>query len=54
MKTEYERTNLIITAFDTEDVITTSSVEPVITKHILTENSYGSFGSYDQMPGSWY
>ena len=56
MKTIYERTNLIITAFDAEDVITTSAQTPPGPEQVLSkrENAYGSFGSFDQSPGSWF
>lgn len=54
MKPVYERTNLIITEFDIEDVIMTSAVTPDTPKRIISENSYGSFGSFDQTPGSWF
>lgn len=59
MKTKplYERENLIITEFDTEDVITTSSItpdpQPVALKREL-ENAYGSFDSFNKAPGSWF
>ena len=53
----YERENLIITEFDTEDVITTSggqeSPQPILLKREL-ENAYGSFDSFNQAPGSWF
>ena len=53
----YERENLIITEFDTEDVITTSGVTPDPQPSFLKaelENAYGSFGSFNQTPGSWF
>lgn len=59
MKTKplYERENLIITEFDTEDVITTSGIapdpQPVVLMREL-ENAYGSFDSFNQAPGSWF
>ncbi len=59
MKTKplYERENLIITEFDTEDVITTSGItpdpQPVALKREL-ENAYGSFDSFNKAPGSWF
>lgn len=58
MKSVYERTNLIITEFDTEDVITTSGPStdptepPVITKR-AKENAYGKFSDFE-LPGSWF
>lgn len=54
MKAVYERTKIVITEFDTEDVISTSAETPVTPKRMLRENSYGSFGSFDQAPGSWF
>ena len=59
MKTKplYERENLIITEFDTEDAITTSGItpdpQPLPLKAEL-ENAYGSFDSFNQAPGSWF
>ena len=56
-KALYERENLIITEFDTEDVITTSGTtpdpQPTVLKREL-ENAYGSFDSFNQAPGSWF
>ena len=54
MRPEYVRENLILTEFDTEDVITTSGVTPDTSTRMLTDNSFGSFGSFDKVPGSWY
>lgn len=59
MKTKplYERENLIITEFDTEDVITTSGITPDPQPSPLKaelENAYGSFDSFNQAPGSWF
>ena len=59
MKTKplYERENLIINEFDTEDVITTSGVTPDPQPTVLKrewENAYGSFNSFNQPPGSWF
>ena len=62
MKSVYERANLIITEFDTEDVITTSGAAPVEepttpispTKLMRRENAYGDFTSYEQTPGEWF
>ena len=56
MKPEYKRENLIISEFDTEDIITTSGQEhpqPMLLKREL-ENAYGSFDSFHQAPGSWF
>ena len=55
MKPVYERENLRITEFDTEDVITTSGIspQPSLLKREL-ENAYGSFDSFDRAPGSWF
>ena len=52
MKSVYERTNLIITEFDTEDVIITSgsidpSPEPEPPLSTKRENAYDAFGSYN-------
>ena len=57
----YERTKLIITEFDAEDVIITSGEvtpptpeEPTNPVRLLEkENVYRSFGSFDA-PGSWF
>ncbi|WP_405342628.1 hypothetical protein [Ruminococcus sp.] len=60
MKSVYKRTTLIITEFDTEDVITTSApdpIEPVVAKAFEKENRYGSFMSFDLKGpgnGSWF
>ena len=60
MKSVYERTNLIITEFNTEDVITTSApdpTEPVVSPLRERENRYGSFMSFDLKGpgnGSWF
>ena len=51
MKNEYERTNLIITEFDKEDVITTSA--PTTPLKSERENAYRSFKELD-LPGSWF
>ena len=62
MKSVYERTQLNITEFDREDVITTSAtpVTPDPTE-ILTaqekENRYGAFSTFDLKPptnNSWF
>ncbi len=57
MKTKplYERVNLIITEFDTEDVITTSGVTPDPTESVSNEweNAYGSYNRFNT-PGSWF
>ena len=55
MKPKYERENLKITEFDTEDVIATSGdtpTEPVTLKE--RENRYGTFDSFDHAPGPWF
>lgn len=57
MKTKplYERVNLIITEFDTEDVITTSGITPdPQTLKAERENAYNSFKSFNKYPGSWF
>ena len=58
MKALYERENLIITAFDAEDVITTSSDSPTpFTLKREIENVYRTFGSLNDAndaPGSWF
>lgn len=53
MKSEYERTNLIITEFDKEDVISTSAVLPPSPFAKEKENAYGSFRDFD-LPGNWF
>ena len=55
MKPEYKREDFKITKFDTEDVIATSGISPE--SEILSyekENAYGSFGSFNSAPGSWF
>ena len=61
MRSVYERTSLIITEFDTEDVITTSGetptpTEPDVVHTLERENRYGSFTSFDLKGpgGSWF
>ena len=61
MKSVYERTTLMITEFDTEDVITTSGeaptpIEPDVSPLRERENRYGSFMSFDLKGpgGSWF
>ncbi|MBQ6412324.1 MAG: hypothetical protein IJI19_02450 [Ruminococcus sp.] len=63
MKSVYERTQLNITEFDREDVITTSAVTPVTPDptEIITaqekENRYGAFSTFDLKPptnNSWF
>ncbi len=55
MKSVYQRENLTITEFDSEDVITTSGMLPSDPTNPLSEkeNAYGSFDDFD-MPGSWF
>jgi hypothetical protein len=60
MKSVYERTNLIITEFNTEDVITTSApdpTEPFVAKAFEKENRYVTFSTFDLKGpgnGSWF
>lgn len=60
MKSIYERTNLIITEFHTEDVIATSGPVPMPTEPPVAvanekENAYGSYSSFrGGAPGSWF
>lgn len=54
MKPEYVRENLILTEFDTEDVITTSGVTPDTSTLMVTDNSFVSFDSFDKVPGTWF
>ena len=58
MKSVYERTNLIITEFDSEDVIATSEEAPYVppTPVVLEdelENAYRTFGSLSKGSFSW-
>lgn len=57
MKSVYERTNLIITEFDIEDVITTSGTEQSTTDptDALQEHE-NEYVTYNQIfrTGSWY
>ena len=58
MKSVYKQTKLIITEFDTEDVIATSAVappEPPVVTLREKDNRHISFGSFeDQPPGGWF
>ena len=58
MKSVYERTQLNITEFDREDVITTSGPEPTeIISAQEKENRYGAFSTFDLKPptnNSWF
>lgn len=61
MKSVYERTKLIITEFDTEDVITTSGEAPTPTEPDVSplreiENRYVTFSTFDWKGpgGSWF
>lgn len=61
MKSVYERTQLNITEFDREDVITTSGPDPtepttpVIHKKLERENRYGAFSAFDNSPtNGWF
>ncbi len=53
MKPEYERTDLIITEFDAEDVISTSGIVTPEPQRREIENSYRSFNSFGA-PGPWF
>lgn len=55
MKPVYERTNLRITEFDTEDVIATSTVSPDPLEPSASglENAYRDIGSFGA-PSSWW
>ena len=62
MRSVYERTNLIITEFDNEDVITTSGggsagptpTEPPVQLFAERENRYGSYSFFNEGSGSWF
>ena len=55
MRSVYERENLKITEFDTEDVITTSGEEhSAAPLRRELENSYRSFNDLSQPNGSWW
>ena len=56
MKSVYERTNMIITEFDTEDVITTSGAEEDPTSAALNEkeNYYSAYNNFRRSPGAWF
>lgn len=61
MKAIYERSKFKITEFDAEDVISTSGgvipiEDPTSPESVAMEkeNVYGSFGSFNQAPGSWF
>ena len=63
MKSVYERTQLNITEFDREDVITTSAVTPdptdsptpVTYKKLERENRYSTFSAFDNSPtNGWF
>ncbi len=56
MKSKYERTDLMITRFDVEDVITTSGANVDPTDHPFLkekENAYGGFSTFNA-PGNWF
>lgn len=55
MKSEYERLIMEITQFDTEDVITTSGLNPEdpTNPSAEKENAYGEFDGFDT-PGLFY
>ncbi|MBQ3330725.1 MAG: hypothetical protein IJG87_06055 [Ruminococcus sp.] len=54
----YERANLLITEFDTDDVIATStpaSTEPPVVLKAERENAYGGFSTFgNPPPRSWF
>ena len=56
MKSEYERLILIISEFDTEDIITTSSVAPSSTDPDASSDMDNRFATYNMAhsPGSWF
>lgn len=59
IKPAYVRENFSITAFDAEDVITTSGmlpVDPTSPDAIALEkdNVHYTFGDFSQSPGSWF
>ncbi len=56
MRSVYERENLKITEFDTEDVITTSGGEQPqqLTKLFERENAYRTFNQLDLPGTSWW
>ena len=53
MRSVYERENLTITEFDTEDVITTSGSDDPKGKAYEEENAIGDIGGFDG-PGNWF
>ena len=62
MKSVYERTQLNITEFDREDVITTSAAvdptdptTPVTHQKLERENRYSTFSAFDNSPkNGWF
>ncbi len=53
MEPVYERTNLIITKFDAEDVISTSGRVP--SGPSRDENLYGDYNRFDyEPPNAWF
>ena len=59
MKSVYERENLSITEFNTEDVIVTSGETPTPEQPVTTlkrelENRYFTFSSLNDPPGDWF
>ena len=52
-KDNYQRTQLIITKFDKEDVIATSGTEPIIPDEKPKPQEWGKNG-LQLFPGNWY
>ena len=54
MKSVYEREDLRITEFETEDVITTSGITPDPVQILSeTDNRHVKFSSF-KLPGTWF
>lgn len=55
---EYERAAFTISAFHSDDVITTSApvapTEPTTLLEKETDNAFGTYGSFSKAPGSWF
>ena len=52
-KDNYQRTQLIITKFDKEDVIATSGTEPIVPDEKPKPQEWGKNG-LQLFPGNWY
>jgi len=55
MRPVYERENLVITEFESEDVITTSGVVPDPTNpNAAMDNRISTYHSFNRSPNPWF